>query len=759
MGVVYLAEKIATGERVALKVLSPALSESFRTIERFRREAEISTRLRHRNIVPTLETGEADGQVFFVMEHVEGVNLAQVLAALRDKGTKGLPRVVLASVVAELLGDAPIPGVDIPSGRHSGYFGAIARIVAEVADALEYAHAQDVIHRDVKPGNILLRRDLRPLLADFGLAKDLSAASLTRSGDLVGTYHYLSPELAMSGRVPVTPRTDVYSLGVTLYEAITLAVPFPGDSAPKVLHEIAFQDPPDPRRLNPAIPTPLAAIALAAMEKRPDRRYGSAAEMAEDLRRFLRFEPISRRVPGPLRRAARWVRRHPIPAGAAAVLLVGVGAFAGVRGAMLDDRLDRLEIALANGDLKTARDGFAAFLEEHPEEPRAVRSLEEARAAIRSEVDRLQRGAAALMERGEESDFAEAAVLLRKALDLEPSPLLEASYDEARGFFPVAIESDPPGARVYRFLVEERTGALSRGEDLGTATPPSARCGLGFHRLVFEVPGRGFAEVTLRVVRREGPRTVRVKIPLGAEATAGMRRIPAGEYAIGRDRRGVILSGELPAGTARLAAFDLDEAEVTNGEYAEFLEATGCGPPFTWTENGGSYPTGAGDLPVEGVTWYDALSYANWKGKRLPTEEEWEVACRGPEGRAFPWGWEWAEGIADIPPPGPREPRTIETACAVPVRSEPAGRGTFGVFHLVGNVQEWVWNSWSVPDGVRDAFGGPGMRVVRGGSCSSYGTCTMRTFRKASLGSLSLGFRCARSAEPPRPDDGQGSGR
>ncbi|HET6201418.1 MAG TPA: bifunctional serine/threonine-protein kinase/formylglycine-generating enzyme family protein [Planctomycetota bacterium] len=748
MGTVYLAEKFATGERVALKVLSSPLAESHRTLERFRREPEISIRVRHPNIVRTLETGEADGHVFFAMEHVEGVSLARVLAALRSKGLEGLPRVVLASVVAELLGEAPVPGVDVPSGRHAGYFGALARIFAEVCDALAHAHAEGVIHRDVKPGNILLDRSLRPRLADFGLAKDLALASLSRTGDLLGTLPYLSPELAMSGRVPVTARADVYSLGVTLYEAITLSVPYPGDSSPQILHKIAFEDPPDPRKLHPGVPPPLAAIALAAMEKRPVRRYASAAEMGEDLRRFLRFEPISRRLPGPLRRAGRWLRRHPVAATAAALLLVGAGVFAEARRAMLDDRLNRLEASLRNGDLPAARDGFAAFLGESPRSSRAREGLDQARETIRSEVERLQAEAAPLLALGTESDLANAAVLLERAYRLDPTPLLKAAYDEARGLLPVSIESNPPGAQVTCFGLDDATGALSGGEHLGETPIRGKRLQIGSYRLVLEESGRGFAEATL-IVRR-GPEFVRLltRLPTPEEFDRRMRLVPAGDYPVGRAYEGRTRGPELEAAVVSVPAFYLDETEVTNEAYAEFIRATQHAPPQSWTNSGGTYPPGEGRHPVDRVSWYDAIAYANWTGTRLPTELEWEAACRGADGRLFPWGAGDPEGRANLPPPpqpGKSEARLYRT---LPVDSLPEGANPFGIRHLVGNVEEWVWNAWRVPEGARDPVGTPAMRVLRGGSCSSFARCDFRLPGKPEAVRLHTGFRCARSARP-----------
>ncbi|MCI0587349.1 MAG: SUMF1/EgtB/PvdO family nonheme iron enzyme [Planctomycetes bacterium] len=744
MGVVYLAEKVATGERVALKVLSPGLSESIRNLDRFHREAQITTRLRHSNIVPTLEAGESGGQVFFAMEYVEGTNLAQVVAALQKKGTKGLPRVVLASVVGELLGDAPVPGVDVPSGRHSGYFGAIARLFAQIADALEYAHGQDVIHRDVKPGNILLRRDLHPLLADFGLAKDVTAASLTRSGDLVGTYHYLSPEQAMSGRIPVTPRADVYSLGVTLYEAITLAVPFQGDSAPKVLQEIAFQDPPDPRRLNPAIPTPLAAIALAAMEKRPDRRYGSAAEMAEDLRRFLRFEPISRRLPGPLRRAARWVRRHPIPVGAAAILLVGVGAFAGVRGAMLDDQLDRCAIAEEGGDLRAARDCYSAFLGDHPDDFRAAAGRERVAARIRERVTQLVTEAKGLMARGGESDFATAASLLQEAVSLEPTPEIQALVKKARGIFPVRIDSHPAGARVIKYRIDGETGGLDEEEVLGVTPLPERDFPLGTYRLLVEIQGFGYAEKTLFVSRGPDRFDVSETIRPTVEVIRDMVRIEGGRYALGDS------SPEGSADPPREVEFEgfyLDKTEVTNAAYLEYLRETKTLPPERWATKHGSLRPSKPEEPVTLVDWFEVLAFAEWAGKRLPTEEEWEAACRGTESHRYPWGEDPDESLANSP--ARMEPGiNMGTRKVLPVGSFPGGATRGGLLDMIGNVEEWVWDRWTVRPDAFLARGNPSMRVVRGGECNRPGSCLNRAPADPPSATSHRGFRCAKSVRP-----------
>ncbi|MEQ8767242.1 MAG: serine/threonine-protein kinase, partial [Planctomycetota bacterium] len=305
MGVVYEAEQISLGRRVALKLLPSGLLATSRQVERFRREAAAVAKLRHPGIVPIYTTGELDGIHFFAMELVEGISLDREIESRRAEQDED-PR--------EARDDTPSPTA------------RISEIVARVAEALQYSHDQGIIHRDVKPHNILLDRSGLPRLVDFGLAKDDEAGSLSVSGDLVGTVHYMSPEQLLAKSHLVDHRTDVYSLGVVLYELLTLQLPFQGRSAQEILVKINTREPKSIRKLNPRVARDLETICSKAMSKDPNGRYATAGELAADLRRFLRLEPIQAKPPGRLERTLKWARREParaLAAALAALLLLG----------------------------------------------------------------------------------------------------------------------------------------------------------------------------------------------------------------------------------------------------------------------------------------------------------------------------------------------------------------------------------------------------------------------------------------------------
>jgi len=276
MAVVYEARQKSLNRRVALKVLSLAGSTSHDALNRFRREAEAAAKLRHPHIVPILVAGVEGGTSFFAMELVEGPSLSQVL---RQTG--------------------------VPP-RETAEFVRWAEQLANVAEALQHAHDHGIIHRDVKPSNLLLASDGRLLVADFGLARITAAPELTRTGEWVGSPAYMSPEQISPEQNSLDHRTDVYSLGATLFECLTGRPPFTGDSAEQVLSRILHNEPPPPRQLNPHVPADLEAICLHALEKSASARYDTAREFADDLRRFVAGEtPRARR----LHRMARWVRK------------------------------------------------------------------------------------------------------------------------------------------------------------------------------------------------------------------------------------------------------------------------------------------------------------------------------------------------------------------------------------------------------------------------------------------------------------------
>jgi hypothetical protein len=206
----------------------------------------------------------------------------------------------------------------------------VADLVIQAAEALEHAHQLGIVHRDIKPANLLLDGHGHLWITDFGLAHCQSQAGLTMSGDLVGTLRYMSPEQALGKRGLVDHRADVYSLGVTLYELLTLEPAFSGSDREELLRQVAFEEPYPPRRRNKAIPRELETIVLKAMEKSPDGRYVTAQELAEDLRRFLDHKPVQAKRPSVVQRVSKWCRRNPLLAGAltavAASLVLGTVA-------------------------------------------------------------------------------------------------------------------------------------------------------------------------------------------------------------------------------------------------------------------------------------------------------------------------------------------------------------------------------------------------------------------------------------------------
>jgi serine/threonine protein kinase len=261
-GTVYKARDPELERTVAVKVLRPSRLAGATGLERFVREARSAARLQHPGIVPIHEVGQQGGVPYLVSDFVAGVTLAESLSARR------------------------------PDPREA------AQAVAAVADALQYAHEHGVVHRDVKPANILLGEDGAPRLTDFGVAKrDAGDVTVTSEGDVLGTPAYMSPEQARGAGHRVDGRTDVYSLGVVLYQMLTGELPFRGTQQ-ALLHQVVHDEPRLPRGLNDRVPRDLETVCLKAMAKEPGRRYATAGALADDLRRLLRGEPIRARPVG-----------------------------------------------------------------------------------------------------------------------------------------------------------------------------------------------------------------------------------------------------------------------------------------------------------------------------------------------------------------------------------------------------------------------------------------------------------------------------
>ncbi len=350
MGVVYEAIQVSLNRRVALKVLPPGATPEQRDIERFQREAQAAGSLDHPNIVPIYAQGEEEGTHYYAMKLVQGRSLDQIIHDVRGID---LPACTSTELVRTITTDSQAtitleerPTVPLEEGAPEEapperratdlslkYFRTAARLIMEVAEALEYAHSEGVIHRDIKPHNLILTAEGHLVVTDFGLARFLSAPSITVSGEMMGTPAYMSPELVRAEQQVIDLRTDVYSLGITLYEMLALEVPFRADTREALLRQILVKDPPPLRRINPRIPRDLETICQKAIEKDPDRRYQSAELLAHDLHCFLEGLPITARPIGPVGRVyRRALRRKALTAALAGVLVaVIVGTFFGLQ--------------------------------------------------------------------------------------------------------------------------------------------------------------------------------------------------------------------------------------------------------------------------------------------------------------------------------------------------------------------------------------------------------------------------------------------
>jgi len=307
MGIVYEAEQRSMRRRVALKLLHPSCSTDAHAVERFRREARAAGGIHHTHVVPVYALGSEGGVCWFAMELLRGRTLAEAIEARR---TTTVP--ANATVRAGTEGGPPEGRDAWGRAGTSAWYRRVAREFAGVAEALEVAHRAGIVHRDVKPSNLILDEDGTLRLTDFGLAhvRSGSTPDLTGTGALLGTPAYMSPEQVCSTRGALDGRADVYSLGATLYEVLALRPPFAGKTVPEILAAVLAGAPAPPRRLDRRIPRELEAIVLKALEDRVERRYATAGALSDDLGRFASGQAPRARALGPLGRTWRMAMRH-----------------------------------------------------------------------------------------------------------------------------------------------------------------------------------------------------------------------------------------------------------------------------------------------------------------------------------------------------------------------------------------------------------------------------------------------------------------
>lgn len=600
MATVYLAHDLKHNRQVAVKVLDPDLAQTLGA-GRFLREIEMAAKLTHPHILPLHDSGEADGLLFYVMPYVRG-------ESLRDRLTAG----------------GPLP------------FEEAVQIALEVADALAYAHDEGVIHRDVKPANILLEAG-HAVLADFGIAQavaEAEATRLTKTGTSLGTVQYMSPE-QVAAELELDARTDVYSLGCVLFEMLAGEPPFSGATPHAVIAKQATGQAPEVRQLRSEVSPSIEAAIQKALAFSKTDRFDTAGDLKKALEtaRGTLESPFSKK-PG-----------VPLLLGSGVVLLLLIGSW-----------------FLNQDRTRSRRDEIWALSVAIPEAERLA----------------------------EEGRVGEAFTLAQQASALVGDSLLDGLWPLIS--LQVSITSDPSGAQVLRrpYGVSDTTWV-----PLGTTPLESQRLPREASILRFELEGY------LPAIRAGLPQDLGEPVPLLAEGTVpeGLIRIPEARYSA-RYASPTFFHTD----SVFLGPYLIDEFEVTNREYKEFVDAggyqspeywevpferdgatigwdeaiaefrdrTGRPSPSTWAVS--DYPDGEADFPVTGISWYEAAAYARFVGRELPTVYHWYRAV----------GWRlgpWLLSGSNVESDGP-----------APVGTH-YGISHFGLRDVLGNAREWVHNA------------------------------------------------------------------
>jgi formylglycine-generating enzyme required for sulfatase activity/pimeloyl-ACP methyl ester carboxylesterase len=662
MGVVYRAEDTHLGRDVALKFLPPELTRDREARERFTLEARAASALDHANICTIHDIDETDdGRLFIAMAFYAG----ETLKARAARGPIGI--------------------------------GEAIDIAREIAAGLKRAHEGGIVHRDIKPANLMITERGEVKILDFGVAKLVGEVGLTRTGSTLGTLAYMSPE-QVEGK-GVGPITDLWALGVVLYEMLTGSLPFAGKSESETVAAILAREPEGPGVRCPEIPPEVETLVLDLLAKDPADRPASAGAVEERLGAIARSTAAGLAIQL-FRRPATWIAT-------AAAMAVVAGAI--IVPALRHSRVD----------------------------------------AARANLPQIE----SLVREGRYAEAYELAVQAEGALGGDTT--LQRLIPEVSDV--LTVRSEPEGAEVYAW----GPGAIEAAVLLGTTPIVEVRLPRGDHFLTVEADGyepverlasSTLARAEAAVFGDEFDIVLDVTLFLADSRPPGTVFVPAGAY--------TLASADAPVGaTVDLGPFFIDRFEVTNAEYREFVRArgysnqelwtlpirregralaedetstlfrdrTGLPGPRDWT--GQEFPEGTDRHPVSSITHYEAAAYCAWKGRSLPTLFEWEKVARGGaftplEGIVFPWGLVESGQSTE-------ERANFGGSGTVEVDTHPLGLSPYGAYAMAGNVREWTANATG------DGF------IAMGGSWQDppYVFSSMAT-PEGLFASPALGFRC-----------------
>ncbi|MGQ0508798.1 MAG: protein kinase domain-containing protein [Myxococcaceae bacterium] len=703
MGEVFLARQEGPAgfvKTVAVKRILDSLSGDEGFVKMFLEEARLAARLSHPNIVQVFELGSEQDGYYISMEYIDGKSLHAIKRAVR-RGGKKLPVPLVAYVCLQAL-----------RGLHYAH-----ALTDEQGTALR------IIHRDVTPENILIGFNGVVKLVDFGIAMTSLSAEVAEAQPLKGKIQYLAPELLRGA--PASVASDIYSMGVLLFEVLTGRFPFPGQTAGEVITSAVGLKPVSPSKLNSSVPAKLSKAVLRALEKNPAKRQATAAELADDLDDYLLgakqrltdvhiavfldqvFEGERRlgRAPPTTLFGTKLPRLAPAP----------VGLFEKLRGKYFPVSAGPAQPSLPITPVPAPVEGVAAEPVAQLVEVRTGREL-----ALRFEMVTL--GSAWNNDVVLANPKMPSAAARVQHVGLDRWEVLEltkgaVAVNGSRTARAVLSARDTLTLAGVEFRIVPTGGTIcaeNKPEPKDKIVPGIVAGLMPFNFYLEDLPPESTDQEEPTVFAElEG-----TSLPEAPQSSPTRVRVPA-----------MTLQSAYDGGSYEVKPFWIDRTPVTNAGYLEFVEATGESPPSNW--HGRRYPTSLEDHPVVGVSLHEARRYAAWRGQRLPTQLEWEAAARGKKNQRFPWGEEWDPSRCH----GPDESGTSAVGLLA------AGASPSGCLDLLGNVWEWTEIDPSViekpEEGYAWVFGGSFCH-----SCVDNNAIPRRSVNE-DKDYLYLGFRCA----------------